>query len=66
MAEKFLNRYWNPAQRKGFFDKVFNLWTPDVVEPNRLEKLNEYVNRPEIELGGSAQIEASTKRLEAK
>jgi len=60
------DKYWNPSQRKNFFDKVFNLWTPDVVEPNRLERLNEFVNRPEIELGGNDQIEASTKRLEAK
>jgi len=25
------NKYWNPEQRKDFFDRTFNLFTPDYV-----------------------------------
>jgi hypothetical protein len=53
-----LKRYWNPSIRKDFFDKVMNFWTPDLIAPSRMEEINNLMNKPKIEIGGSrAQIE---------
>jgi hypothetical protein len=58
------DKYWNPALKKDFFDKVMNLWTPDVVEPSRLEKLQQAMYGAKITLGGDEQ--ADTPKLETK
>jgi len=59
---KFWYRYWNPSQKKEFFDKVMNLWTKDVVAPSRLEELEEIVNGPKIQIGAGGEEEL--KKLE--
>jgi hypothetical protein len=53
-------RYWNRPLRKEFFDKVMNYWTPDLINPSRIELFNELANAPQINIGFESQ------RLESK
>jgi len=53
-------KYWNPSERKDFFDKVMNFWTPDLIEPSRIEDYKNKMNSPKIVIGteSHAQLEA--------
>ena len=53
--------------KKEFFDKVMNMWTPDVVAKSRAEKIKENVYGPQIELGeGRGTPDESVKKIELK
>jgi len=57
------DQYWNPSQRKDFFDRVFNLWTADVIQPSRLQKIREAEHGPSFNIGPEEHQE-SVERLE--
>jgi len=59
------DQYWNPAQRKDFFDRVFNLWTPDVIQPSRLDYMREAEFGPKINIGPE-EGQGKVEKLEGK
>jgi len=44
-------KYWNPALKKEFMDKVFNYWSPDVVEGSRWEKFHTHATEHKVQIG---------------
>ncbi len=48
-------RYWNPALRKEFLDKVLNYWTPDLIAPSRYEKFQNQDLAPKIVIRASEE-----------